>query len=127
MALYNGYSFNSNGESKSTIHWPCVKAYSKCRARLTTSLEGKLTRVTADHNHTPPRFIVSQYVISRRGKRLLKLDGYSFYSHRTSGLRVRWMCTLHRSRRCRAAVYTYGEEIIKKSNHHNHDKSNSYA
>ncbi|KAI5646764.1 FLYWCH zinc finger domain-containing protein [Phthorimaea operculella] len=58
MALYNGYSFNSNGESKSTIHWPCVKAYSKCRARLTTSLEGKLTRVTADHNHAPPRFIV---------------------------------------------------------------------
>ncbi|KAI5646740.1 FLYWCH zinc finger domain-containing protein [Phthorimaea operculella] len=120
MALYNGYSFNSNGESKSTIHWPCVKAYSKCRARLTTSLEGKLTRVTADHNHAPPRFIVFQFVRNHCGKELAIYDGYAFYHHQDSMTTKRWPCQKV-STKCRARLTTNKEgQLIHANTNHNH-------
>ncbi|KAG6441726.1 hypothetical protein O3G_MSEX001963 [Manduca sexta] len=60
------------------------------------------------------------FVKSKRGKTLLKLDGYTFYSKVVNGPKTRWVCSTHNNKGCRATVYTCDNKIIKMKNEHQH-------
>ncbi|KAI5646822.1 FLYWCH zinc finger domain-containing protein [Phthorimaea operculella] len=66
----------------------------------------------------------AKIIISRRGKRLLEVGGYTFYSRRNTGSSNKWMCTMNIRKSCHAEVYTYNNEIVKIHNVHTHDKPN---
>ncbi|XP_048006999.1 uncharacterized protein LOC125242281 [Leguminivora glycinivorella] len=66
---------------------------------------------------------VAQFVTSSRGNRILKLNGYSFYSDRAKarGPKRRWRCSTHCKQRCRATVMTVDDVIISATLIHNHE------
>lgn len=63
-----------------------------------------------------------KFVMSKRGKPLLSIDGYTFYAQiKKSGDRTRWLCSLHKQ--CRAVVHTVGNEIVTLKNVHTHTRN----
>ncbi|KAJ8718897.1 hypothetical protein PYW07_016453 [Mythimna separata] len=63
------------------------------------------------------------YARSKRGARVIILEGYSFYHHRTTGPKTRWFCASHHNKGCKAAIFTVRDEIIKANNEHYHPAS----
>lgn len=63
------------------------------------------------------------FIKSKRGKALLCIDGFSFYSNTTRNKKTRWLCSTHSVKGCRAVVYTYENEIVKLNNEHNHQQT----
>ncbi|CAD0200267.1 unnamed protein product [Chrysodeixis includens] len=59
-------------------------------------------------------------VMSRRGKPLLSVQGYTFCKKNEYGYKVRWVCSTHRTKGCTAKVLTYNNEIIEIMNTHSH-------
>lgn len=52
---------------------------------------------------------------------MLLLSGYTFYRQRTqNNKRVRWLCSTHYSKGCRAVVYTIEDQIERANDEHNH-------
>lgn len=66
--------------------------------------------------------VLVKYVMSRRGKCLLNVDGFTFCIKTVSGVQTRWVCSTHNNKKCHAEAYTVDDEIIKINNIHNHDK-----
>ncbi|KAF9804508.1 hypothetical protein SFRURICE_016677 [Spodoptera frugiperda] len=58
---------------------------------------------------------------SRTGSKLIKIGGYSFCRHRSSGVKTRWNCSTGNFKGCKAAIYTIDNMIVKINNDHNHD------
>ncbi|KOB52165.1 Uncharacterized protein OBRU01_26409, partial [Operophtera brumata] len=55
------------------------------------------------------------------GRTLLCVGSYAFCSQNVRGLRTRWICSTHKNMRCKAAVITYDDTVIKINNIHNHE------
>lgn len=65
--------------------------------------------------------LTSSYVYSRRGNKLLLVEGYSFYRQTsTTSNRARWLCATHYKKGCRAIVHTVGDSILSVRREHNH-------
>ncbi|CAH2267907.1 jg8370 [Pararge aegeria aegeria] len=61
-----------------------------------------------------------KYVRSIRGKRLLSVNGFTFYAKVVSGPKTRWSCSTHHYKGCHAVVHTIDDEVVKLINDHNH-------
>ncbi|VVC90622.1 unnamed protein product, partial [Leptidea sinapis] len=61
-----------------------------------------------------------EFVASRRGKRLLKFKGYTYYAKHI-GIKTLWRCSTHHSYGCKAFVSTLGDEVLQFSEFHDHD------
>ncbi|XP_052740005.1 protein tramtrack, beta isoform isoform X13 [Bicyclus anynana] len=61
-----------------------------------------------------------EFVISNRGRRHMRLGGFSFYAEKVfpEKSKVRWRCT---RRTCRAYAHTLHDQIFALSNVHSHD------
>ncbi|KAI5646759.1 FLYWCH zinc finger domain-containing protein [Phthorimaea operculella] len=59
-----------------------------------------------------------EYVSSKRGGVVMKLNGYCYHVDLRNDPRIRWRCS--RRRGCRASVTTINGEIVKIANEHNH-------
>ncbi|KAL0881516.1 hypothetical protein ABMA27_001367 [Loxostege sticticalis] len=67
-----------------------------------------------------------QIVMSKRGKPLLCVDGYTYFKERTTSKgKTRWCCSTHVPRGCRATIHTTDTEIIRTNTVHNHKPNNS--
>ncbi|KAG7309889.1 hypothetical protein JYU34_004403 [Plutella xylostella] len=51
---------------------------------------------------------------------MIRIGHYKFSAHRVRDLKVRWCCSSHMSKGCRACLYTYDDQIIKMNNDHSH-------
>lgn len=60
---------------------------------------------------------------SLRGKPLIVYNNYSFCKHSVRNNVVRWVCSTHSYRYCKAVVKTQGLHIIAVKGFHNHDAS----
>ncbi|XP_063367580.1 FLYWCH-type zinc finger-containing protein 1-like [Cydia amplana] len=63
------------------------------------------------------------FTTSRRGKRLLTYNGYTYYAKAalsTYNHQVRWCCSTHGSIGCRATLYTLHNTVIHEKRGHNH-------
>lgn len=58
-----------------------------------------------------------EFVVSMRGKRLLKIDHYTYYPT-SEGPKIRWRCSSHHG--CKATVHTYDDCIISFNGGHGH-------
>lgn len=65
-------------------------------------------------------FFTANFVTSRYGKQLIELDGYTYCSTPSKGLKVRWRCSTHKHAGCRATLYTVENHVIFIKNEHNH-------
>ncbi|KAL0881517.1 hypothetical protein ABMA27_001368 [Loxostege sticticalis] len=68
-----------------------------------------------------------QIVMSKRGKPLLCVDGYTYFKKTTLKGKTRWCCSTHVPRGCKASIHTTDTEIIRTNTVHNHKPSNSVA
>lgn len=61
-----------------------------------------------------------EFVISNRGRRHMRLGGFSFYAEKVfpEKSKVRWRCT---RRTCRAYAHTLHDRIFALSNVHSHE------
>uniref|UniRef100_A0A2H1VZV4 SFRICE_024364 n=1 Tax=Spodoptera frugiperda TaxID=7108 RepID=A0A2H1VZV4_SPOFR len=67
-------------------------------------------------------FLVTVYfTYSPKGARMIVVEGFKFVRHYDTGEKTRWYCATHRSKGCRAALFTIGEEIVKINNLHVHN------
>ncbi|XP_045496213.1 protein tramtrack, beta isoform isoform X21 [Colias croceus] len=66
-----------------------------------------------------------QFIESRRGNRLILLNGYKYSTKRqimVGGVDKRcWHCSTHNARGCRALLHTLDDELYKVRGSHNHD------
>lgn len=65
-------------------------------------------------------FVTACFVLSRFGKKLIKIGDYTFYLLRVIGPKTHWRCSTHSSKGCKAAISTIEEQIISIKNVHNH-------
>lgn len=59
-------------------------------------------------------------MISRQGTRVIKMGPNTFGVQREAGAKTRWACTLRRSKKCKAYVYTINDGIVLRVNDHTH-------
>ena len=70
-------------------------------------------------------FFSAAYVLSRKGKRMIKINGYTYSHYSGSGAKIRWKCSTHQPAGCKAMVITVGDEIIILNEAHHHEIINS--
>lgn len=65
-------------------------------------------------------YFAVEFVISNRGRRHMRLGGFSFYAEKVfpEKSKVRWRCT---RRTCRAYAHTLHDRIFALSNVHSHE------
>ncbi|KAL0831912.1 hypothetical protein ABMA28_001431 [Loxostege sticticalis] len=61
-----------------------------------------------------------EYVTSKRGRRLIKQNGYTYYFQTITGQKMRWLCSTHSHVGCRAKIHTIGDEIVAVKEEHTH-------
>ncbi|CAH2085733.1 unnamed protein product [Euphydryas editha] len=61
-----------------------------------------------------------EYVLSKRGKKLIKLHNFTYYAASKDGPKTRWRCSTHASCGCNAALYTFHDEIVGQKGVHSH-------
>ncbi|CAG9579989.1 unnamed protein product [Danaus chrysippus] len=116
LMLFAGYTFSlkkyrTTNDSRRRL-WRCSTHASRgCHVVL----------VTVDETIVKPEFVQSA-----RGKRQIKLNGYTFSSWpRCEGKPlIRWYCSSHHARGCKASLLTTEDSIIKVTGSHNHDPVN---
>ncbi|CAH2085729.1 unnamed protein product [Euphydryas editha] len=64
----------------------------------------------------------AKFILSYKGKRQISYGGYTFSSWVKSENKpiVRWYCTSHHSRGCKASLKTSENQIIQVCDKHNH-------
>ncbi|KPI99432.1 hypothetical protein RR46_03797 [Papilio xuthus] len=51
---------------------------------------------------------------------MLTHNGYNYTRHSIGGKKIRWICTSHYSKKCKATVYTIDEKIVRTYKDHVH-------
>lgn len=64
-----------------------------------------------------------KFLTSKRGRRLLKIDEYTYYENVGEGPKTRWRCSTHAYRGRRATVCTIDNELIVVNDNHNHSST----
>ncbi|KAI5646825.1 FLYWCH zinc finger domain-containing protein [Phthorimaea operculella] len=121
VLLFGGFPYCLHTKGKHTDRWVCTSnsGVRKCRARLLVTKHRQITCVPSEeHTHPPPTAV--EYITSRSGKTLLLVGGYTFCAQRHNGVRIRWSCSTHNGKQCRANIHTVHEEIVRIHNVHNH-------
>uniref|UniRef100_A0A2H1VGK0 SFRICE_004212 n=1 Tax=Spodoptera frugiperda TaxID=7108 RepID=A0A2H1VGK0_SPOFR len=99
------------------IRWRC-SSQSGCKATVHT-YEDHIISLNESHTH-PPKYIRKSriyktrlsYKFSRRGNKLLVLNGYTFYHQKTyANSKARWVCTRIR-KGCRSYIQTFHDVVI---------------
>ncbi|XP_047997588.1 FLYWCH-type zinc finger-containing protein 1-like [Leguminivora glycinivorella] len=80
------------------------RAKSVRRRQAALVLLRRRRQVSRARLHLPRRDL--EFTISRRGKRLMVYDGFTYYMRAVSGAKLRWCCSTHGRRGCRAEIYT---------------------
>lgn len=65
-----------------------------------------------------------EYTMSRRGRRMVKWNNYTYCVSRVTGPKTRWRCSTHFNKRCVASLLTFHDELVSAKHQHNHDPAN---
>lgn len=57
LLMLNGYTFSKNN-SKGLLYY-CSKISNKCKASVKLNYNGKVVRLREDHNHAPPKYMLT--------------------------------------------------------------------
>ncbi|KOB52311.1 Uncharacterized protein OBRU01_26098, partial [Operophtera brumata] len=142
MVTYRGYNFSKQYSTEKKTRWLCssgkcckankysreLKArwvcsthYSKgCRRAHICTYGEEIIKQNHDHTHPPPHNGPLTFCKSQRGTTLLKYGLYTFCKMYTKEMKTRWVCSTHFCKGCRAHLWTYGNDIIRKNCDHNH-------
>ncbi|KAF9413989.1 hypothetical protein HW555_007942 [Spodoptera exigua] len=124
--LVDGFGFVARKRRGPRVYWTCRSRAQGCPARALTT-DGRLVARAGSHTHErhAPAIdeharIEIEFVISNRGRRHMRLDGFSFYAEKVfpEKNKVRWRCT---RRTCRAYAHTLHDRIFALSNVHSHE------
>ncbi|PZC77006.1 hypothetical protein B5X24_HaOG203957 [Helicoverpa armigera] len=61
-----------------------------------------------------------EFGYSKRGRRLIVMNGYSFYHKKDHNGKVRWQCSTHSSKGCKAVIHTIDDVIVFSKLNHSH-------
>ncbi|KAL0881508.1 hypothetical protein ABMA27_001359 [Loxostege sticticalis] len=126
----NGYMFSKHisrtiAEGVCKIRWYCQTHHSAgCKAVIFT-IDDNFNSFLRDPKNLYfiwCLFIIFtvNYVISRRGRRLLQLNGYTYSFTPSKRGKTRWRCSTHNHHGCRAVVHTCDERLVYTYEVHNH-------
>ncbi|KPJ13094.1 hypothetical protein RR48_05203 [Papilio machaon] len=85
----------------------CEKGVSVCRQKFRHNLSG----------------LTASFTQSMRGKPLIVFNNYTYCRHSVRNGIIRWTCSTHSYKCCKAIVKTSGSHIIEVKGFHNHDAS----
>ncbi|KAG7309902.1 hypothetical protein JYU34_004416 [Plutella xylostella] len=60
------------------------------------------------------------FVKSQKGRQLIKFGRYTFYKHSQSRSKMRWACSTHYSKGCKASIFTAEGHVLSMRDQHNH-------
>ncbi|KAJ8724548.1 hypothetical protein PYW08_016022 [Mythimna loreyi] len=63
---------------------------------------------------------LATFITSRRGKKMIRFNGYNFNQVRARGARIRWACSTHHRFGCKAAIRTIDDIIVAVNENHEH-------
>ncbi|GBP31416.1 hypothetical protein EVAR_17905_1 [Eumeta japonica] len=61
-----------------------------------------------------------EFILSKRGRPLIKIGKYIYRKQSLSGVKTRWVCSTHGHKKCYAVLYTVEGEVVRTKNVHNH-------
>ena len=67
------------------------------------------------------KYVSAVFVLSKKGKQMIKLNGYTYSSTPGVTKRKRWKCSTHQSRGCLASVHTVNDHIVLVKDTHTHE------
>ncbi|CAD0200289.1 unnamed protein product [Chrysodeixis includens] len=124
--LVDGFGYVARKRRGPRVYWSCRSRAQGCPARALTN-DGRLLARAGTHTHPLHAPVVDEhariemeFVISNRGRRHMRLGGFSFYAEKVfpEKNKVRWRCT---RRTCRAYAHTIHDRIFAISNVHSHE------
>ncbi|CAK1543865.1 unnamed protein product [Leptosia nina] len=116
MLLFGNYRYSKQIVCKKFIRWVCSTNYSKgCRALIKTT--GSSIIETKGYTQQ------AIFTTSQKGKILLLYNNFTYYKQTECKSFVRWVCSTHLHKGCRAIVKTRSSDIIFIGGCHNHDAS----
>lgn len=59
-------------------------------------------------------------VLSKKGRPMILINGYTYSSTPGVSLKKRWKCSTHQSKGCLAALHTIGDQIVLLKDVHTH-------
>ncbi|CAH2267911.1 jg8374 [Pararge aegeria aegeria] len=115
-----GYTYFAGNVNGCKIRWRCLHQKRKCNAILIT-IENSIVSSKGNHNHLPtPNIQPPEFIISKKGKHMIKLGGYTYYASRGNSSKMRWRCSIQKRFHCRAALFTCDDVIVSIVSKHNH-------
>ncbi|CAH2040276.1 unnamed protein product, partial [Iphiclides podalirius] len=66
------------------------------------------------------QYIVAEFVISQKGKRMIQYNRYTYSSTPQRSPMRRWRCSSHSAHRCKAAIHTICDKIVRVMDQHSH-------
>uniref|UniRef100_A0A2H1W2B3 SFRICE_001921 n=1 Tax=Spodoptera frugiperda TaxID=7108 RepID=A0A2H1W2B3_SPOFR len=66
-------------------------------------------------------------LITERGATILVVAGEHFYKQKVRGPRTRWHCSKKTRMKCKAAITTVGDTVVRTYLHHSHDEYGNLA
>ncbi|VVC90603.1 unnamed protein product [Leptidea sinapis] len=130
LLLYKGYTFSKSSPRLKSLRYKCSCVDTKkCKAYVVLNLNNEIVAATDNHNHEPPRYMVTtsgvyvpKFITLTSGVKLLLYDGYTFSKAKPSEKTVRYKCSCTNSKKCKASVMLdYNDIILFASESHNHE------
>ncbi|CAH1635566.1 unnamed protein product [Spodoptera littoralis] len=81
-----------------------------------------LNPVFAQSQRGNPVIMIVERLITERGATILVVAGEHFYKQKVRGPRTRWHCSKKTRMKCKAAITTVGDTVIRTYLHHSHDE-----
>ncbi|KAL0881507.1 hypothetical protein ABMA27_001358 [Loxostege sticticalis] len=103
-----GYRFSKHRTSGFKTRWYCATHHHRgCTAVIFTIETNEIIRYPI-------------YTVSNQGGIIMIIDGYRYCKRVVDGPKIRWSCSSHRARKCKAFISTIENQFVKWNLDHNH-------
>ncbi|KAL0831910.1 hypothetical protein ABMA28_001429 [Loxostege sticticalis] len=125
-----GYRFSKHRTSGFKTRWYCATHHHRgCTAVIFTIETNEIIRCKNIHNHPAIDATIYRiylfltdpiYTVSNQGGIIMIIDGYRYCKRVVDGPKIRWSCSSHRARKCKAFISTIENHFVKWNLDHNH-------
>ncbi|XP_041989157.1 uncharacterized protein LOC121740507 [Aricia agestis] len=137
VLIFNGYTFSVSNKHHDGLRYGCrCRQTNKCQAFIRMSTENEIMRANVEHNHEPPKFVITNsgtlvylnrcifyttYLNSIKGNVILLMNDYAYSKNGLLKDGHRYGCCSRTTTGCLAYVHvTDDNQISKRCGEHNH-------
>ncbi|KAH9631440.1 hypothetical protein HF086_014285 [Spodoptera exigua] len=119
ILILDGIKYRCNGMTGNKVWWRC-STHEKWRCKsIVHTVDDIIVRYMNEHTTgSQGSSVVAEYEYSKRGSKILVVNGLKFRLQGMNGCKVRWRCASHEKWRCKSVVHTIDDVIVRYLNQH---------